>query len=122
MVTLGCAHADIAQERKAVNHAVFILALGSHAVWLGKAHGQHAGVVVLFQIVPGDVLPNFNVGLDRHPDLGEALEFAIEHVLREYPVRDAAAVESPCFGRLFKDRHFVAEARKLVCGAVAGGT
>ena len=121
-LTFGCAHADVAEERKSVEHAFLVLALGSHAVGLDETHGQHAGVVVLFQVVPGDVLADFDVGLDRHPELDEALDLAIEHVLRKHPVRNAAAIESAGFRRFLKDRHFVAEARKLVGGAVAGGT
>ena len=31
----GCAHADVAKERKSVKHAVLILALGAHAIGLG---------------------------------------------------------------------------------------
>ena len=103
-------------------HAVLVLAFGPHAIGLGEAHSQHAGVVVLFQVVPGDVFPDLDVGLNRYPELDEALDLAIKHVLREHPVRNAAAIESACFRRFLKDRHFVAEARQLVGGAVAGGT
>src|ERR1019366_5215923 len=119
---LGCAHADVAQERKSVKHAVLILALGAHAIGLGQAHGQHDRVVVLFQVVPGDVLADFDAGLNRDSEFDEALDLAIEYVLREHPVRNAAAIESASFRRFLKDRDFVAEARQLVGGAVAGGT
>ena len=117
-----CTHADVAQERKSVKHAVLILTLGSYAVGLGEAYSQHARVVVLFQTVPSDVLSNLDVGLDGHPELDEPLDLAIEHVLREHPVGNAAAIESARFGRFFKDRHFVAQAGQLVGGAVASGT
>ncbi len=103
-------------------HAVLVFAFGPHAIGLGQAHSQHAGVVVLFQVVPGDVFPDLDVGLNRYPELNEALDLAIKHVLREHPVRNAAAIESACLRRLLQDRHFVTEARQLVGGAVAGGT
>ena len=82
---LGCAHADVAEERKSEVHALLVLTLGARAVGLDEAHGQHAGVVVLFQVIPGDILPDFDVGLDRHPQLDEALDLAIEHVLAGAP-------------------------------------
>ena len=119
---LRCAHADVAKERKSVKHAVLVLALGAHAIGLDEADSQHAGVVVLFQVVPGDVFADLDVGLDRDPELDQALDLAIKHVLREHPVRNAAAIESACLRRFLQDRHFVTEARKLVGGAVAGGT
>ena len=57
----GGAHADVAQERKSVEHAFFVLALGTNAIGLGEADGQNAGVVIFFQIVPADVLADFDV-------------------------------------------------------------
>src|SRR5271165_3383952 len=112
----------MSRRKGSPEHTLLILTFGSHAVGLSEAHGQHAGVVVPFQVVPGDVLPHLDVGLDRHPELDEALDLAIEHVLREHPVRNAAAIESTCFRRFLKDRHLVTEAGKLVGRAVAGGT
>ena len=118
----GRAHADVAKEGKPENHAGFVLALGSRAVGLGKAHGKHGGVVILFQIVQRDVFADFDVGLDLNAEFDEAFDLAIEHRLRENPVRNAAAIQSACFRRLLQNRHLVPEARQLVRGAVAGGT
>src|SRR5208283_220917 len=56
------------------------------------------------------------------PELDEALDFAIEHVLRQYPIRNATTIESTCLRRFLQDRHLVAEPGKLVGGAMTGGT
>ena len=117
----GRAHADVAKEWKAEDHAGFVLAFGSRAVGFGKAHGEYGGVIILFQIVQRDVFADFDVGLDLNAEFDEALNFAIEHRLRQDPVRNAAAIESACLRRLLQDRHLVAEARQLVRGAVARG-
>src|SRR5208337_60924 len=116
------AHTNVAKERKAIMHAVFVFALSAHTVRLGEADGENHGVVVLFQIVPGNVLADFDVGLDGDAELDQALDLAIEHVLREHPVGNAAAIESAGFRRLFENRNFVAEARQLIGRAVTGGT
>ncbi len=118
----GSAHADVAQEGKPVENAVFVFAFGANTIRLGESYGQNAGVVVLFQIVPGNVLADFCVGLDGYAELFEALDFAVENGLRKHPVGNAAAIQSTGFRRFLKDRHRVAEARKLIGGAVAGGT
>ena len=98
----GSAHPDVAQERQPIEHAVLVLAFGTHAVRLGEAHRQDAGVVVVLQLVPGDVLANLGVGLDRDAQLDEALDLAIEHVLRKHPVGNAAAIETTGLRRLFE--------------------
>src|SRR5439155_2143306 len=105
------AHPDVAKERAAVEHAGVVFAFGAHAVRLGETNGQHAGVVLVLQLVPRDVLAHFGVRLDRDAQLHEALDLTIEHVLREHPVGNAAAIEAAGFRRLLQDRDLVAEAR-----------
>ena len=67
-------------------------------------------------------LPDFGVRLDRDAELDETLDLAIEHVLRQHPVGNAAAIEPAGFRRFLEDRHRVAEARQLIGGAVPGRT
>jgi len=117
---LGCAHADIAKEWKSENHAILIFAVGSRAIWIGEAHGQHDSVIILFQLVPGDVLADLHIRFNLDSEFDEALDFAIEYVRRENPVRNPAAIESTCFRGLLKNGDFVAEARELIRRAVAG--
>src|SRR5439155_20024986 len=50
------AHADIAQEWQAVEDARLVFSFGAHAVRLRETDGQHAGIVVLLQIAPADIL------------------------------------------------------------------
>src|SRR6202040_1045619 len=119
---LRSAHADVAQERQAVKHAFLILAFSSHAVGVDQAHGQHAGVVILFQIVPADVFAHFRVRLDRYSKFEEAFDLTIEHVLRQNPIRNPAAIQSAHLWRLLEDRYLVTEPRQLVRSAVTGGT
>ena len=89
---------------------------------LFTADGQDDGIVVLFQVVPGNVLPYFDVRLDRYAEFDEALDLAIKHVLRKHPVGNPAAIESARFRRLLKNGHFVAEPRQLIRSAMAGRT
>src|ERR1700683_3244284 len=119
---LGRSHADIAQEGKAVQNAGFIFAFGFHAVRFGESNGQHAGVVILSQIVPGYVLATFDIGLDRDAKLFEAFDLAIENVLRKNPVGNSTTIESAGLRRFLEDRHRIAESRKLIRGAVSGWT
>ena len=80
------------------------------------------GVVIFFKSSQRDVFADFDIGLDRDAEFDEALDLAIQNVLRQHPVRNAAAIESARFRRLFKNRNFVAEARQLIRGAVARRT
>src|SRR6516165_939992 len=116
------AHPDVAQEGKPVKNAILILTFGSHAVGFREAYREDTGIVVLFQVVPGDVFSDFGVCLDRDSKFNETLDLAIKHVLGGHPIRDTAAIQTARLRRLFKNRHFVAEARKLVRGAVSRGT
>src|SRR5208283_4700489 len=75
------AHADIAKERKTVKHSLLILPFGTHAIRLGKAYGQDNGVVVFLQLIPGNVLADFDIRLDGDAEFNEAFDLAIEHVL-----------------------------------------
>ena len=90
----GSSHPDVAQERKPVEHAGLVLAFGTHAVRLGEAHGQDAGVVLVLEVVPADVLTYLGVGFDRDAQLNEAFDFPIEHVLGKDPVRNAASIQT----------------------------
>ena len=67
-------------------------------------------------------LPTSVLRLDRDAELDEALDLAIEDVLRQHPVGNAAAIEPAGLRRLLEDRDRVAEARQLVRGAVSGRT
>lgn len=73
------------------------------------------------QVVPANILANFDVRLDRYSELDEALDLAIKHMLRQHPVRDASAIQPACFRRLLEYRDLVTKARKLIGSAVAGG-
>ena len=54
------------------------------------------------------------------PELDEALDLAVEHVLRQHPVGNAAAIEAAGLRRFLEDRDRVAEARELIGRAVSG--
>ena len=91
------------KKGKSVKYSFFVLALGAHTVRIGQADGQHAGVVILFQIVPADVLADFDVGLDRDSEFDQALDLAIKHVWRQNPIRNTAAIQSACLRRFLED-------------------
>src|ERR1700734_1826615 len=93
-----CSHADVAKERKTVEHAVFVLSFGAHAVRLGETHGQHASIVVLFEFVPSDVLADFDIGLNCDPEFNQALDLAIKHVSGKHPVRDTPTIQTARLG------------------------
>src|SRR3984885_8729356 len=119
---LGRAHADVAKEGKSVKNAVLFFPFGFHTVGFSQAHSQHAGVVIFLEAVPSNVFPDFNAGLDRHSELFETLDLAVENVLGQYPIWNTAAIESARLRRLFENRDFISETRQLVGGAVPGRT
>src|SRR5439155_24196820 len=81
---------------------------------------EDASVVVLLEIAPADILADFGVRLERDSELHESLDLTVQHLLRENPVRDAAAIQASRLRRFLQDRHCISEARELVRGAVAG--
>src|SRR5215472_3292283 len=89
---LGSAHADVAEEGKSVDHPGRVFTFSAYAVGFGKADGQDASVIVLFQVVPGNVLSDFAVGFYGDAKFAETFDLAIENVLRKNPVGNAAAV------------------------------
>src|SRR5207249_2640447 len=113
------AHADIAQERQAVEDARLVFSFGAYAVRLRETDCQHAGIVILLQIAPADILADLGIRLDRDAELLEPLDFAIEHRLRQDPVGNAAAIEPARLWRLLENGDGVAEPRQLIRGAVA---
>ncbi len=118
-LALPLAHADVAQERQAVEHAVLVFAFGADAVRIDQADGQDDAVVVLPQVVPGDVLADFGVRLDRDSELHQAGDLTVEDVLRQHPVGNAAAIQSARSRRFLEDRDLVAQSGELIRGAVS---
>src|SRR5208283_2731729 len=121
-LNVGCSHPDIAQEWKTVMHALLILALGPHAIRFGQPHRQNDSVIVFLQVVPRNILADLNIGLDRDAQLHQALDLAVQHLLRQHPVRNPPTIQSARFRRLLKNRDFIAQSRQLVRRAVTRWT
>ena len=116
------AHADVAQVRQTVDYALLVLTLGPNTVRVDQPNCQHAGVVVLLQLVPADVFADLDIALDLDAYLHQALDLAIQNVRWKHPHRNAAAIQAAGLGRLFQDRHLVAESRQLIRRAVSRRT
>lgn len=115
------AHGNAPQEVDTAQHALQLFAGAAHTGALPRANGDDGRIVLLAEIVKGNVLANADIVLQLDADRGDLLNLFVYDRLRQPVFRNAVAQHTAHLGHGVYNRHVVALAGQVISRCQAAG-